>query len=151
MKSIKGLLLACGLAGALLVGVGTSAKALGYGRQYYSSWSYYPTRSYYYTTYYYKPYVSYASYDYHYCVYYPSYPQYVYYYNPHKRVYWGRYDLNAKGYSLLAEKDRKEKLADIPNEAFPKPAGMPVIPDAEDKVTISEPPAPPATTPGGGQ
>jgi hypothetical protein len=41
-----------------------------------------------------------------------------------------------KGYSLLAEKDRKEKLDDIPEKAFPKPGKMPVIPESEDNVRI---------------
>jgi hypothetical protein len=127
----------------LLVGVSATAKAHGYGRQYYASWNYYPQRSYYYTTYYYKPYATYASYDYHYCIYYPSYPKYVYYYNPYKKVYWGRYDLEAKGYSLLAEKDRKGTLKEIDEKAFPAPAKMPDIPEAEDKVSMDAPPAPP--------
>ena len=146
MRALKGLVLLCGLAGMCMLGLGATAKAAGYGRQYYSSWSYYPSRSYYYTTYYYKPYVSYASYDYHYCVYYPSYPSYVYYYNPYRKVYWGRYDLNAKGYSLLAEKDRKGTIKEIDEKAFPAPKGMPEVPESEDKVVMEQPPAPPKTT-----
>jgi len=150
MRALKCLMLACGVAGALLVGVGATAKATSYGRQYYGSWSYYPSRSYYYTTYYYKPYVSYANYDYHYCIHYPSYPRYVYYYNPYKRVYWGRYDTEAKGYSLLAEKDRKGTLKEIPDEAFPKAAKMPDVPESEDKIAMDAPPAPPKEAPSGG-
>ncbi len=72
-----------------------------------------------------------------------SYPKYVYYYNPYKRVYWGRYDLEAKGYSLLEEKDRKEKLADIPESAFPKPGPMPADPESTDGSKIPAPPQPP--------
>lgn len=101
-------------------------------RHYYSGWSYYPSRTYYYSYYYYKPSANYNGYAHHYCVYYPTRPRYVYYYNPSRRVYWGRYDLEQKGYSLLAEADRKADLQDIPETAFPKPAEMPVIPDAED-------------------
>ena len=101
--------------------------------------------SYYYSYYYYKPYASYASYDYHYCIYYPSYPRYVYYYNPYTRVYWGRYDTEAKGYSLLAVADRKESLKDIPEAKFPAPAKMPDVPESEDKVSMEAPPAPPKT------
>jgi hypothetical protein len=114
-----------------------------YGRQYYSSWSYYPERTYYYQYYSYKPYASYSGYSYHYCIYYPKYPRYVYYYNPEKRVYWGRYDCEEKGYSLLAEKDRKPNLKDIAEEAFPKPAKMPAIPDSTDGTTITPPTPPP--------
>lgn len=101
-------------------------------RHYYSGWSYYPSRTYYYSYYYYKPYASYNGYAHHYCVYYPARPRYVYYYNPVRRVYWGRYDTEKKGYSMLAEKDRKAELDQIPESAFPEPGQMPVIPEAED-------------------
>lgn len=110
-----------------------------YGRQYYGSWSYYPQYSYYYCSYYYQPYSGYDGYNYHYCIYYPSQPSYVYYYNPHSHYYWGRLDLKAKGenkYSLLAEKDRKASLKDIPESAFPKPGKMPPIPESKDGVAI---------------
>ncbi|MFN4261161.1 MAG: hypothetical protein ACK4RK_17875 [Gemmataceae bacterium] len=109
-------------------------------RQYYSGWSYYPSRSYYYRTYYYKPYATYPDYKYHYCVYYPTTPNYVYYYNPVSNQYWGRYDLKAKGYSMLEAKDRKANVKDIPESAFPKPGKMPSIPDSEDAVAMDAPP-----------
>jgi hypothetical protein len=80
--------------------------------------------------------VTYPTYKHHYCIYYPTKPRFVYYYNPVRKVYWGRYDVKDKGYSLLAEKDRKEKLDDIPEKAFPKPGKMPVIPESEDNVRI---------------
>ena len=104
----------------------------GYGRHYYGGWNYQPKRTYYYSNYYYKPQASYSGYKHHYCIYYPSQPRYVYYYNPVSRHYWGRYDLKEKGYSLLAEKDRKEDLKSIPEESFPKPSTMPAIPDSTD-------------------
>ena len=113
------------------------------GRHYYSSWSYYPRRSYYYVYYYYKPTPTYNSYNYHYCIYYPTRPRYVYYYNPYSRRYWGRYDLEKKGYSMLADKDRKEKLTDIAESAFPEPAEMPAIPEAKDGERMTPPPAVP--------
>ncbi len=103
-----------------------------YGRSYYGGWSYQPQRTYYYSSYYYKPTASYSGYNYHYCIYYPSRPRYVYYYNPVRRVYWGRYDLEAKGYSQLAEKDQKAELNDIPESAFPAPGEMPSIPESTD-------------------
>lgn len=120
-------------------------------RQYYSSWSYRPARTYHYSTYYYKPTPSYPSYNYHYCISYPSRPRYVYYYNPHSSRYWGRFDMQGKPgqqYSLLAEKDRKENLDDIPESAFPAPGPMPSIPEAADGAAIEAPaPAPLAPLP----
>lgn len=104
-------------------------------RQYYSNWSYHPTHSYYYTRYYYRPTPTYQTYSYHYCVHYPSQPRYVYYYNPYARQYWGRYDCEGQPgqqYSLLKPQDRREKLEDIPEKAFPKPSAMPEIPEAAD-------------------
>ena len=127
--------------GCLSFAAPSEAKAA--GRHYYSSWGYHPQKSYHYTYYYYKPRVSYSGYQHHYCIYYPSRPRYVYYYNPHRRVYWGRYDLEAKGYSLLEDADRKPNLSDIPESAFPKPGGMPNIPESEDGVAMPPPPAVP--------
>jgi hypothetical protein len=118
-----------------------------YGRQYYTTWSYYPTYGYYYTYYRYQPTYTTTTYSYHYCTYYPSRPRYVYYYNPVRRVYWGRYDLEEQGYSLLEEKDRKENLDDIPETAFPKPGKMPNVPEATDALAMDKPPAVPSTTP----
>jgi hypothetical protein len=105
-------------------------------RQYYGGWSYNSIQTYYYRPYYYLPYASAPRYSYHYVVYYPSQTQYYYYYNPSQNYYWGRYDLKAKGYSLLAEKDRKGNLADIPESAFPKPSKMPNIPESSDDVAM---------------
>lgn len=122
-----------------------TADAAGYGRQSYGSWSYRPTTTYYYSHYYYKPTPTYTTYSYHYCIYYPSRPRYVYYYNPVQSVYWGRYDLEKKGYSMLAKKDRKKKLDDIPEKAFPDPGKMPPIPESEDGERIK--PIDPKTLP----
>lgn len=136
MGTLKTLVVAASM--IVAVGAFTNVSDAGY-RQYYSSWSYQPASTYYYSTYYYQPYSTYNGYNYHYCIYYPSQPQYVYYYNPHRHVYWGRLDLNGKDgnvYSILEEKDRKEKLSDIPESAFPKPAKMPAIPDSTDNVSI---------------
>lgn len=138
-NAVKWLVLTGIVAGAL----GSGAHAEFLRRQYYGGWNYYPQRTYYYTYYYYKPYDAYDGYTYHYCIYYPSTPRYVYYYNPHTQVYWGRYDMDAKGYSLLEQKDRKKELKDIPESAFPKPGKMPVIPEAKDETRIDAPPAPP--------
>jgi hypothetical protein len=140
MKSARSIVLAL----AVVATAPVAAWAAQAVRQYYeTSYTYSPANTYYYTRYYYKPTVTYATYDYHYCIYYPSQPQYIYYYNPSTQAYWGRYELGSEGekrYSILAEKDRKKDLKEIPEEAFPAPAAMPSIPGAEDKVAIEPPP-----------
>ena len=139
MKTIKSLLIVSTLvAGFACLTANTQNAEAAYRlrRSYYSSWSYYPQRTYYYRYYYYKPTVSYTTYKYHYCIYYTNQPRYVYYYNPTRKVYWGRYDLEKKGYSMLDEKDRKGKLEDIPESAFPAPGKMPAIPESEDGATV---------------
>jgi hypothetical protein len=73
----------------------------------------------YYSNYYYTPT------QYHVCYYYPDRGRrYVYYYNWERRSYWGRFDTETSKYSLLAESDRKENLADIPEKAFPEPVAL---------------------------
>ena len=114
-----------------------------YQRQYYSSWSRHPTRSYCYCRYNYRPVVSRPIYHHHYVIYYPSRPRYRYYYNPVRRVYWGRYEVdengNATGYSLLEPEDRKESLDQIDESAFPEPAAMPVVPESTDNTLMAPP------------
>ena len=61
-------------------------------------------------------------------------------YNPSKNKCWGRYDVQANGYSLLEEKDRAAKISDIPESAFPKPGEMPPIPGSKDGVKMTKPP-----------
>ena len=129
----------------LAVMVWTAPVATAYGlRQYYdTTWAYSQNYGYYYTNYYFQTSVTQTTYTYHYCIYFPSQPQYIYYYNPGSQVYWGRYEIGSKGdkrYSLLAEKDRKKDLKDIPESAFPKPGKMPTIPGAKDDVAIEPPP-----------
>jgi len=120
----------------------TEAEAGGY-RQAYSSWSYHPTNTYYYSRYtyqpVYRPTVVTPTYHHHYCVHYPSRPRYVYYYNPVRRTYWGRYDLQDAGYSMLKEEDRKGDLDAIPESAFPKPSEMPPIPESSDGEKMAKP------------
>ena len=131
-----------GLTGLLLLTVTAASQASVYGpRQYYTGWSS-TSYGYYYRTYYYKPYAEYSTYNYNYVVYYPSRP-YYYYYNPVRRVYWGRVPVDNDGkaaYSLLAEKDRKRTLAEIKEDRFPKPGAMPGVPEANDDVKIAVPP-----------
>src|SRR5690242_6471042 len=116
MKSVKTLLLAGAV--TLVAALGASTARAGFGRQWYTGWK--PSGlGYSFSTYYYKPYAAYPTYCYNYAVYYPATPQYVYYYNPYRGTYWGRFDIKTKGYSLLAEKDRAGRLKDIPEKAFP--------------------------------
>ncbi|TWT89505.1 hypothetical protein [Neorhodopirellula pilleata] len=129
----------CLIAASIFAFSGSSnADAAGY-RQTYSSWSYHPTRSYYYSTYRYQPVVTSTVYHHHYCVHYPSRPRYVYYYNPVRQVYWGRYDLQEAGYSMLKPEDQKGDLEAISESAFPKPSAMPEIPESTDGVAMAKP------------
>jgi hypothetical protein len=125
------------LATAALVGATKAGSS--YYRQYYGGWHYYPEHGYYYNTYHYQPYEGYEGYNYHYSIYYPSHPNYVYYYNPHQHYYWGRLDMTAKPghqYSLLAPQDRKNSLKEIPEKAFPEAGQMPPIPDSKDSTPM---------------
>jgi hypothetical protein len=146
MSRVKSLTLFALLGSAALAGLAYQPPQAGAHQtyvQYYSSWRYHPTRTYYYSSYYYKPTVEYVGYKHHYCIHYPQqYPNYVYYYNPYKQTYWGRYDFENKGYSLLDPKDRKQKLEEIPESAFPPPGEMPPIPESQGEVVRMErPPA----------
>ena len=136
--------LVLGLTVGLGLAYGPTVPAAFAQRQYYdTSYTYSPTYSYYYVRYYYRPVPTYTTYDYHYCIYYPSQPSYIYYYNPVNQVYWGRYKIGSKGderYSILADKDRKKDLKDIPESAFPEPAAMPKIPGSKDGEAMSPPP-----------
>ena len=144
------LLLVVGVVGA--VGTPTVTQAHG-PRQYYSSWTHYPTANYYYRQYYYKPTVEYVGYKHHYVVCIPSQPNYLYFYNPYKKQYWGRCPSTMNGhaqYSLLAEKDRRGSISEIPENAFPPPAAMPPVPDSTDNTPLDLPPdeLPDLKTPG---
>ena len=128
------------LVGVCLLGTlwGVAAAQGGYytHRQYYSGWRRYPQRDYYYRTYYYKPSTTYAGYRHHYVIYTPQRPRYFYYYNPYRKVYWGRSPVACEGkplYSMLAEADRRATLEEIPEKAFPKPAALPPLPESDPK------------------
>ncbi len=104
-------------------------------RQHYNDWTYYPQFGYYYSSYYYQPSPDDKGYKHLFCIYYPAHPRFVYYYDPYQHYYWGRLDVKGEPghqYSLLAPKDRKAKLTEIPEDAFPKPGKMPPIPESKD-------------------
>jgi hypothetical protein len=102
-------------------------------RHYYSSWHATPYH-YYYRNYYYQP----NAHDY--VIYYPKYPRYLYYYNPVNKTYWGRFDVKTKGYSLLAEEDRRGALKDIPEKAFPEAGELPPVHGDKDAEKVQAPP-----------
>jgi hypothetical protein len=133
-----------GLAVLLLAAVGVTSHADSYSpRQYYGGISRHPRANYSYRPYYYKPSPTYAGYKHHYAVYVPSQPKYVYFYNPYKRQYWGRCPINIGGqpqYSLLAEKDRRASLEEIPEAAFPAPGDPPPVPESTDGARLELPP-----------
>jgi hypothetical protein len=138
MKAIRLLTLAgaVALTAALVV---PSARAGLAARQYYSGWRH-SSQGYWFSTHYYKPYADYPSYCTNYCIYYPGAPKFVFYFNPYRGTYWGRFNVQTKGYSLLAEKDRAGRLKAIPEKAFPKEGELPPVPDSKDKVQLEEPP-----------
>jgi hypothetical protein len=125
-----------GLAWALALGVvglvGGRADA-GF-EQSYSGWHKSPY-AYYYRYYHSLP----NTHDYVIC--YPDQPRYLYYYNRVSKVYWGRFDFQTKGYSLLAEADRKGLLKDIPESKFPEPSDLPPVPGGQDGETVLAPPS----------
>jgi len=137
------------LATMLAWGLGSVAPVRAGDGCYYSGWKSYPERNYSYCYCYYEPPPppqpppTPPPPQYHYCIYYPATPKYCYYYNPVKKRYWGRYDLEAQAYSMLDEKDRKENLSDIPESAFPKPGKMPEVPGAKEGIILPAPPAVP--------
>lgn len=90
----------------------------------YSAYAYSASRGYGYRSYSYYS-VTYQTVRTHVAVYHPRHPGYVYYYNPHSRVYWGRYDVAAGTYQLLPADARKATLAEIPDSAFGEPGALP--------------------------
>ena len=142
MNKWKWLGLACVLAVGAAAAPLMQSSSYSY-RQYYSDWHKPPQKSYYYRTYYYKPAPSYVGFKHHYVVYSPQKPKYYYYYNPYKKQYWGRCPADHGGkpvYSMLAEKDRKANLDEIPESAFPPLAALPPIPESNDGATLDLPP-----------
>jgi hypothetical protein len=141
MKWFKFLALAAVVAAAAALGV--SRLRPGAGRQYYGAWQH-SARGYSFSVYHYRPDAGDPAFRTNYAIHYPTTPQYVYFFNPVKGTYWGRFDVKSKGYSLLAEKDRAGLLKDIPESAFPAEGPLPQVPDAKDKLTLAEPPDLPA-------
>ena len=51
----------------------------------------------------------------------------VYYYSPAEKVFIGRFDIDKGEYSMLRPQDRRQKLTDIPSNAFPPADGLPQV------------------------
>ena len=114
-------------------------------RQYYSGWHSHAQSHYYYRAYYFKPTADYYGYKHHYVIYSSRHPSHLYFYNPYKKLFWGRCPAHQSGqaaYSLLAEGDRKASLDQIPESAFPAAGPMPPIPESkpEDGSRMDMPP-----------
>jgi len=129
---------------SLLLGLGLLGISVGEARpqrprQYYGEWTW-SSKGYYFCKYNYKPDAKTADYGHHYAICYPARQQHIYYFDPYRKVYWGRYDRVADGYSVLGDTARKRRLEDIPESAFPPPAGLPCIPQAKDGALMAEPP-----------
>ena len=135
MNAIRKLALTALMACSFVTAIDTTSQNADAGyRHYYSNWQYNHGYGYHYRTYYYKPIATYTRYHYHYCIHYPR-SRYVYFYNPIRRVFWGRFDTQGKDgaqYSLLAPKDQNSELKAIPESAFPAPGPMPAIPNSDD-------------------
>lgn len=121
-----------------------AAADYGYSpRQYYGGWEYHSQQKYYYRKYYYKPYHNYGGYRHHYVIHFPARKKYHYFYNPYKKVYWGRCPStygDEPTYSLLEEEHRKPTLGEIEESHFPEPGALPPIPESKDGFKIDLPP-----------
>lgn len=112
-------------------------------RQFYSEWKKHGEFKYHYRSYNYKPSESSDEYRVHYVVLHESRPDYLYFYNPYKKKYWGRCPAHQEGrqvYSLLPAKYRRERLSEIPESAFPPLGKLPPIPESTDGATLVLPP-----------
>jgi hypothetical protein len=112
-------------------------------RQYYSSWHKHSQRGFHFRHFYFKPHQHFIGFRHHYVLHFPHRPRFLYFYNPYTKQYWGRCPSKGTGkaaYSLLAEKDRRSKLDDIPEAAFPTPGEMPQLPESKDGTRMDLPP-----------
>lgn len=111
-------------------------------RQYYGAWKK-TAEGIFYRPYYYKPNATYAGFKHHLVVYRQDKPDYLYFFNPYTKTFWGRCSSHAAGeplYSMLPEPERKRDLEEIREESFPPPASLPPIPESTDQVKIDLPP-----------
>jgi hypothetical protein len=146
----------CLLAGLILLAGGRDTRAQNRGkRQYYEArWHYDAGKGYHYKRYYYKPRVSDAKYKVQYIIYKPKRTkQFVYWYNPEKKVYWARcatihhptlgkqVKAGKDLWSFLPDGKKKAGLDNIEEGDFgPVKNTSPPIPGSSDGATIDCPP-----------
>lgn len=114
-------------------------------RQYYSPWRENASEGYFYRTFYFKADPAADAYDRHYVVSYPGRDDYLYFYDPTTRLFWGRVLRNGEEgwrFSLIHAIDRQKRVSDIPEAAYTDLGPMPVLPGANDGVTIISPTSP---------
>jgi hypothetical protein len=141
-------------AACLVVGVGVAAigwqrtpaaLAVAAARQHYSRWVADAGGRFWYRFYYFRASPADAEYRHHYVIFDPQRPDFLYYFNPERQLFWGRMPVGSGGraeprYSVLAEKDRRAAIDEIPESAFPEPGPMPLIPGSTDHVPMEPPP-----------
>ena len=132
------------LSGVLVSGLSQYCRAADQyaPRQFYGDWHSHH-RGFSYRPYYYKPYPQFVGYKHHYTIHFQARPQHHYFYNPYKKLYWGRCPVATEGkpnYSLLPEKVRSGDINKIPESAFPEPGPMPPIPESTDGAMLDLPP-----------
>ena len=141
MSGIKRLMLASFCISVLSI---TAARAGDHGpRQFYSGWQHHQQGNFHHRNFYYKPTPDFHGFKHHHVIRPKHDPKHLYFYNPYKAQFWGRCpaDYGDKPvYSLLAPKDRKATLAEIPEAAFPKAGALPPIPESTDGELIDLPP-----------
>lgn len=112
-------------------------------RQYYSDWQENKPEKYVYKFYYYKPRASDAEYRKQFVCYFPTRPDYLYFYDPGAKHFWGRLLRNpldeARRFSTIPAGDRRAKVGEIPEPAYTDLGPMPSIPGSSDGATISAP------------
>ncbi|MCA9114985.1 MAG: hypothetical protein KDA79_07850 [Planctomycetaceae bacterium] len=122
-------------------------------RQYFTAWAYHEQRDYHYRTWYFKPTEQTSGYRHHYCLYFPTRPKYVYWYDPTAKQFWGRYELSGKEgarFSVLKPEDRATSIDAIAEDSFPAAGPMPALPDSTDGVPVDPLPSlPEGVTPPG--
>jgi hypothetical protein len=113
-----------------------------YPRQYYGGWHKAANHNYHYRAYYYKPKPHYQGYKHHYVLYPPK-SKYYYYYNPYTKKVWGRCPVSGGEeytYSKLPPEKQAASISQVPEDAFPKLAAFPNIPEAADDAQMDAPP-----------
>lgn len=112
-------------------------------RQYYSDWQENKAEKYVYKFYYYKPHPADLGYRKQFVCYFPTRPDYLYFYDPRAKHFWGRLLRNpldeARRFSTIPLADRRAKVGDIPEPAYTDLGPMPSIPGSSDGVKISAP------------